>query len=223
MLNKQSTPLVLLVSIVLLFSFLVGCRTSTITVTPKLTPLAVTVQSVSTSFANSILDNGCTTPCWIGIQVGITNFDEAKDMLILRYGVENVLIIDNHHISWKAVYVDGLSEGNIFFSGKNIVSEILLHPDTQANFSTEELLMILGEPTWVQVFQDPNNSCLGIDLIYSEEGVSVTLNPEGDLKGVQPSQNIFWVRILDTTLTENRVSHDSSLLKWDGFKDYCSS
>ena len=223
MLNKQNILLVLLASIVLLFSFLVRCRTSTITEMPILTPLVATVEPVSTPFANSILDNGCATPCWIGIQVGITNFDEAKDMLILRYGVEKVLIIDSHHISWKAVYVDGLSEGNIFFSEKNIVSEILLYPDTQTNFSAEELLMILGGPTWDQVFQEPNNSCLGIDLIYSEAGVSVTLNPEGDLKGVQPSQNIFWVRILDTTLTENRVSHDSVLLKWDGFKDYCSS
>jgi hypothetical protein len=41
--------------------------------------------------------------------------------------------------------------------------------------------------------------------------------------GVYPLQNIFLLRLLDPELTENRVAHDSILLKWDGYKDYCLS
>ncbi len=213
---------IFLFSTVLLLWFLVGCRTSTVTETPMPTPFVATEQLVSTpfAFADAILDTRCTTPCWTGIQVGVTNFEEAKNVLLLRYGTQNVSVIDNNHMSWKAASVDGLSEGNIFFSD-NIVSEILLYPDKQANFSIEKLFEILGKPTWVQVFQNPNNSCLGIDLIYSKTGVSVTLDLEDKPKGVQPSQNIFFMRILDTALTENWNANDSILIKWDGYKDYC--
>lgn len=211
-----------LLSTVLLFWFLVGCRTSTITEMPILTPFIVTEQLVSTPFADSILDTTCTTPCWIGIQVGRTNFEAAKSILLLRYGAENVSIVDNNHMSWKAASVDGLSEGNIFFSDKNSASEILLYPDMRVGLDAEKLFEILGEPTWVQVYQDPNNSCRGIDLIYSKTGILVTMELGDNSKGVQPSQNILFVRILDVVLTENWNANDSILLEWEGYKNYCS-
>ncbi|MBN2116320.1 MAG: hypothetical protein JW730_07110 [Anaerolineales bacterium] len=217
MLKKQGA---ILFSVVLVFWFLAGCRTSTIAETPTFTPFVPTEDLVSNPFADAILDTNCTTPCWIGIQVGTTSFEEAKNILFLRYGTKNVSVVDNNHISWKATSIDGLSEGNIFLSD-NIVSEILLYPDKRANFSTKNLFEILGEPTWAQVFQDPNNSCLGIDLIYSKAGVAVTLNAADNSKGVQSSQSIFFLRILDTELTEKWNANDSILIKWEGYKDYC--
>lgn len=209
-----------LLSTVLLFWFLVGCKTLTTTESPIRTPFVVTEQLIPTSFADLVLSPACITPCWLGIQVGRTNFKEVENTLVLRYGAENVTIIDKNHISWKAPSVDGLSAGNIFLTD-NVVSEILLFPDLTVGLNVDKLFESLGKPTWVQVFQDPNNSCLGISLIYSSSGTYVKLDLLDNLKGVRPTQNILVLRFLDPRLTEHWNAYDSILLEWDGYKDYC--
>ena len=197
----------------LLAALLGGCTPVTPIVTPE--------QSTITSFTDSILDSRCGTPCWIGIQAGVTNFEEAKNILSLRYGTNNVSNINKNDISWKAPSIDGLREGIILSTLDNTAGEIWLYPDKQANLSVERLLEILDEPTWVQVFGDPLDYCRGIGLIYSKAGVVVSLYDYENSIGVQPAQGIFLIRIGGPRLTENWNAYDSILVKWDGYKDYC--
>jgi hypothetical protein len=208
-----------LASLMFLILLFVACQPLTGN-EPSSTPFVSSEPIANYSYAEFMRDPKCYSPCWVGIQVGLTTFDEAKNILTSRYGKKNISIINSNSISWKASSIDGLREGIVNLSD-DIVSEIMLFPDQRVFFEVNDLLKIFSEPTWVQVFQDPNNSCHGISLLYSEIGVYVILDLEDGSKGVLPSQSIFLVRMLDSALTRNWNAYDSILIRWDGYKNYC--
>ena len=210
-----------LLTITGLFLFLVACQSfisNEISTTP--TPDIKTEEPRQISLRDLLLNPNCSTPCWIGIQAGTTEFDEAMNILVSRKGIENISLDNNNNIFWEDYSLNGMSEGYILFSN-NVATEIFFFPGEETELDIFALNEILGNPTWVQVFQDPNNPCLGVSLLYPAVGIYIALDFNGGLESITPSQRIIYIRFLDPQLARNLNAYDSILIEWSGYKNYC--
>jgi hypothetical protein len=64
--------------------FLAGCIPN---------PASTLVPTDNNPLSALIHFRGCTSPCWIGIEVGKTSFDQTKEILEERYTARNVNVI----------------------------------------------------------------------------------------------------------------------------------
>jgi hypothetical protein len=168
--------------------------------------------------ADALFYDACASPpCWAGIQIGVTSFDEAQAILETRYGVENVTSGDDF-IRWQADSIDGLREGYISFVD-NLAYDMFLMFDDRSNFTVRRLIEIFGEPTWVEV--RGVSTCLGVSLLYPDAGVYAILDTRDDVKGVGESQLVSVLQLMPASLTQNWVVYDAAQVEWAGYQDYC--
>src|SRR5512145_1378920 len=59
--------------------------------------------------------DGCTSACWVGIEVGKTSFDQAQEILVDRYTTKKMLMPLDDTILWLPSEVDS-SNGTVTFS-----------------------------------------------------------------------------------------------------------
>jgi len=174
-----------------------------------------------------MLDQTCTAPCWAGIQVGVTGFNEAKDILKNHYGA-NRLKVENESLAWSSedAKLDGVKEGNILFV-EGITAEIILVLDNEAKLTVQDLIEILDEPMWVAVsWGGPirsNAPCLGISLHYPGKGVLATLDTRDSFKGVDATQLVSILRFLPISKENAWTVYDAKVLGWRGYQDYCQA
>jgi hypothetical protein len=210
MYNKFAKNLLFLIIYVITLS---SCVTK-----PANTPENNTVRS-------SILAQECESPCWLGIQIGVTKADDAKRILQKRYGVKNTTV-NNYNLTWseEGKNVDGLEQGNVLFTD-NLVSEIFLTFDNRSDFKVKDLVDILGSPTWVEVSWggpiQPNLSCLSISLHFPDKGVLAILDTKKQFKGVSGNQLVSVLRFLAKPNADKWQVYDALLMEWHGYRDYC--
>ena len=183
-------------------------------------PANVTTPPKSNTFKEMILPPECSAPCWAGIQVGVTSFDDAKQILLERY--KNISD-DGRSLVWSNKEVDNLLQGYITFVD-GIAYDIILIFDIEADFQVGSFVEILGQPTWVQVTLDPIDPCRGIRFLYPDKGLYADLDMMNEQKGeVVASRKIFLLRFLQSESLKGGDSvPDGVLKKWTGYKDYCS-
>lgn len=170
--------------------------------------------------------DGCTSACWVGIEVGITNFDEAQRILDDRYTHQNTELLPVVNIIlWRTNEVDS-SYGTVTFS-QDIVSDVQLFLE-KSKFIASDTIKVFGEPSDVMISIDPTKprKCGGIQLSYSETGTMVYLDTTQAFKGVEKSQFVtgFWFRSPeDLKSMHSNIQSDgiSMVVEWQGYKDYC--
>jgi len=202
--------------------FLASCRSIGVGSHPNI-PQLPTSQPALHLHTNLFSPLECSSYCWAGIEVNKTSFYEAKEILVLRYGEQNIKIDDKQSIDWESHGVDGLIGGYVIFLN-DIVGEIGLTLADTDEFTVRNVLEIFGEPKWIQISSDPINYCFGIRLLYPSIGSYMDLNVTdvvGNERGIYPSQRVVRVRFLQTKMMENWNVNDGSLVEWDGYKDYC--
>lgn len=174
-----------------------------------------------------LLDKNCTLPCWLGIQVGITKFDNARQILQEHYGANSVTV-GKSNLSWSVEKKegDGVRQGNIFFV-EGLVSEILLTFDDKAGFEVQDLLGIFGEPKWAVVSWGgpikPDLPCLGVSLHFPSEGIIAILDTKESFKGVSKTQLVSLLRIVSTSKNDKWQIYDALRVEWNGYQDYCQT
>ena len=168
--------------------------------------------------------DGCTSPCWVGIEVGKTSRDQTQKILVDRYTNQKL------HLStiflWDINEVDS-SYGTISFS-KGVVDRVHLY-FKEPKFTAKDTIAVLGEPTDVMISVDLTKSsgqCLGTQLAYSTTGVLVWLDMTQVHKGVERSQLVkgFWFESPEELRNmQIKVQNDgtSIVVEWQGYKDYC--
>ena len=169
--------------------------------------------------------DGCTSACWIGIEVGKTSFDQAQKILVDRYTIQKIVIPLDNNILWLPSEVDS-SNGSVTFS-EGIVDSLQLFFGN-SKFIASDAIKILGEPSDVMISIDLTkpNRCAGMQLSYSETGTMVYLDTTQVFKGVEKSQSVtgFWFRSpedLRNMQLNVQNSGISMVVKWQGYKDYC--
>jgi len=173
-----------------------------------------------------ILTQNCITPCWAGIQVGFTEFDNAKNILQDRYGFDYVKV-ESNYLEWSNEINpnDGVKRGSVLFSVDGKVNDIFLILDENSNFSVKDLFEILGEPSWVDTNWggpvQPEKPCFGIALEFPNKGVWADLDSRNESKGVGENQLVSILRFMPIPDAEKWHVYDFVSLKWNGYKDYC--
>lgn len=87
-------------------------------------PLSENAQSLK----KSLFAEGCTAPCWIGIQSGMTNAKKAKEILNTYYGQEKVL--NKGSLEWSGVGKDNVKIGYLFPSDEVIQEMYIVFDDS---------------------------------------------------------------------------------------------
>ena len=170
--------------------------------------------------------DGCTSACWVGIEVGNTSFDEAQRILDDRYTSQNTDLLPIVNIMiWRTNEVDS-SYGTVTFS-QDIVDSVQLFFE-KSKFISSDAIKVFGEPSNVMISVDPTKQrkCGGIQLSYSETGTRVYLDTTQAFKGAEKSQSVtgFWfmspedLRSIESDGQNNGIS---VVVKWQGYKDYC--
>lgn len=173
-----------------------------------------------------MLSQNCTAPCWVGIQVGFTEFDNAKSILQDRYGFDYVKV-ESNYLEWSHEISpnDGVKSGSVLFSVDGKVNDIFLILDENSNFLVKDLFEILGEPSWVDTnWGGPVQSekpCFSIALEFPNKGVWADLDSRNESKGVGENQLVSILRFMPIPDTEKWQVYDFASLKWSGYKDYC--
>ena len=168
---------------------------------------------------------GCTSPCWVGIEVGKTSLDQTQKILVDRYTNQNTSLINNV-LFWEINEVDS-TYGTISFSNGVVDSVHFFFEEPK--FTAKDTIAVLGEPTDVMISVDLTKSsdrCLGTQLAYSTTGVMVYLDTTQARKGVERSQLVkgFWLRSPEELRNmQTKVQNDgtSIVVEWQGYKDYC--
>ncbi len=169
--------------------------------------------------------DGCTSACWVGIEVGKTSYDQAQKVLVDRYTNQKMFMPLDNILIWLPSEVDS-SNGTVSFS-QGIVNGVQLFFEN-SKFIASDAIKIFGEPSDVMISIDPTKprKCGGIQLSYSETGTMVYLDTTQDFKGAEKSQSVtgFWFRSPeDLRSMQNNAQNDgiSMVVKWQGYKDYC--
>jgi hypothetical protein len=201
---------------------LIACKSVTTIPESTVVPYSGFDQSQVVSYADLFQHRECSLPCWNGIEVDKTNFNNAKEILIKRYGVENIESFDKKNIDWKAHGIDGVNEGYISFS-EDVVAEILIIFNIDSGLTIGDLVTVFGKPTWVFISDQPNNPCRGFKVEYPTIRFQGSLDTPENEKVIQPSSRIFMIRFLQKELVENMQVYDGYLVRWDGYKKYCGN
>jgi hypothetical protein len=164
----------------------------------------------------SLFAEGCTAPCWAGIQSGVTNVEDVKKILIGKYGEERVIIQKNSvNLSMDKV---GLLKTGTFSVVDGVVQESYL--SLNEVIKVNDLVTIFGTPTYVLV--DGVRDCLGTSLWFKDYGVFVYLDsPDKSFKGVDKTQSTVLLRLTAVGAIDEDQIYDVTLVEWDGYKDYC--
>ncbi len=169
--------------------------------------------------------DGCTSACWVGIEVGKTSFDQAQKILVDRYTTQKMFMPLDNIIIWLPSEVDS-SNGTVSFS-QGIVDGVELIFEN-SKFIASDAIKVLGEPSDVMISIDLSKpqKCGGVQLSYSETGTMVILDATRTFKGVEKSQSVtgFWFRYPeDLRNMQLNIQNDgvSMVVKWNGYKDYC--
>jgi hypothetical protein len=172
--------------------------------------------------------DGCTSACWVGIEVGKTSFDQAQKILVDRYTIEKLFMPLDNIIIWMPNEVDS-SHGTVTFS-QGIVDGVQLSFESR-KFAASDAIKVFGEPSDVMISIDltkPNHKCTGMQLSYSETGTEVLLDTAPIFKGVEKSQSVigFWFRSpedLRNMQLDVQNYGTSMIVEWQGYKDYCEA
>ena len=171
--------------------------------------------------------DGCTSACWVGIEVGKTSFDQTQKILVGRYTDQNMTVILDSML-WRINDVDS-SYGTVTFS-QGVVDGMLLFFE-ESEFTAKDAIQVLGEPLDVMISIEANESqrqCAGIQLSYPEIGVLAYLDTTETFKGVAKSQSITGFRFMSPADLQNlqlNVQQDeiATVVDWQGYKDYCET
>lgn len=181
-------------------------------------------QTVSTPpqinpYAAIIRPSNCSLPCWHGIEVNKTSFKDAGEILIEKYGVENIESFEENSISWE-INSGNKHQGNIsFYNG--LASMILVTFDNDGNFTVANIIEILDNPAWIFVGSQPHYLCMGVRMEYPSMGVSVYLDIADKTKIIEPGSPIFMLAFDPAIQSEQMYVNDGYLVKWNGYGEYC--
>jgi len=174
-------------------------------------PLSENAQALK----KSLFAEGCTAPCWIGIQPGVTNVEDAKEILNKHYGQD--VVLDRGPFEWSGGRKNNLDAGYAIVYD-NIIQEIYILFNIPVN--QKEFISILEEPTHVQV--TGVNTCLGVNLWFKDDGIEAFLGYlDGTFKGVKETQPIWGIWMRTIKVTQELQVYDAAMIEWDGYKDYC--
>lgn len=174
-------------------------------------PLSENAQTLK----KSLLAKGCTAPCWIGIQPGVTDTEKAQEILNEHYGQDKVL--NKGSLEWSGIGKDNVKAGYLFPYDEVVQEMYILF---NSPIRVDELIAILGKPTHVQV--TGVNMCLGVNLRFKDDGMLALLgNLDGTYKGVNESQSVWGILLRTVEVEQNAQVYDAALIEWDGYKDYC--
>jgi hypothetical protein len=185
------------------------------------------------SLSSLIYFEGCTSACWVGIEVGKTNFDQTKKILADRYTIQLTDEILGF-ILWRTNEADWTnrvdsSHGTVTFS-QGVVNSVQFFFEN-SKFTADDVIKVFGDPTDVMISIDltkPNHKCAGMQLSYSETGTMIYLDTTQAFKGVEKSQSVtgLWFRSPeDLRDMQLAVQHHgtSAVTNWQGYKDYCEA
>jgi hypothetical protein len=169
--------------------------------------------------------DGCTSACWVGIEVGKTSFDQAQKILVDRYTIQKMFMPIDNILIWLPSEVDS-SNGTVSFS-QGVVDGVQLFFEN-SKFIASDAIKVFGEPSDVMISIDPTKpqKCGGVQLSYSETGTMVYIDTTQTFKGVAKSQSVtgFWFRSPeDLRNMQSNVQNDgiAMVVKWQGYKNYC--
>jgi hypothetical protein len=169
--------------------------------------------------------DGCTSACWVGIEVGKTSFDQAQKILADRYTTQKLFMPLDNIIIWLPSEVDS-SNGTVSFSQGSVDGVKLFFENSK--FIASDAIKIFGEPSDVMISIDSTKpqKCGGVQLSYSQTGTMVYLDVTQAFKGAEKSQSVtgFWFRSPeDLRNMQSNVQNDgiSMVVKWQGYKNYC--
>lgn len=171
--------------------------------------------------------DGCTSACWVGIEVGKTSFDQAQKILEDRYTDQNTDVILDFML-WRANDADS-SYGTVTFSHGVVEDMLLFFEDNK--FTAKDAIRVSGEPSDVMISIEVTESqrqCAGIQLSYPDIGVQAYLDTTQVFKGVAKSQSITGFRFMSPKALQDmqlNVQHDgiATVVDWQGYKDYCEA
>jgi hypothetical protein len=183
------------------------------------------------SLSPLIYFEGCTSACWVGIEVGKTNFEQTQKILEDRYTIQlrdeilGFMLWRTNEADWTSK-VDS-SHGTVTFSQGVVDSVSLIFEDSK--FTAKDAIKVLGKPSDVMISIDltkPDQKCAGMQLSYSETGTEVLLDTTPIFKGVEKSQSVigFWFRSpedLRNMQLDVQNYGTSMVVEWQGYKDYC--
>jgi hypothetical protein len=169
--------------------------------------------------------DGCTSACWVGIEVGKSSFDQTKTILENRYTDQNTDVILDFML-WRTNDVDS-SYGTVTFS-HSVVENMLLFFEN-SKFTAKDIINVLGEPSDVMISIEVNESqlqCARMQLSYPDIGVQAYLDTTLVFKGVAKSQLITGFRFMSSKALQDlqlNVQRDgiAMVVDWQGYKDYC--
>ena len=169
--------------------------------------------------------DGCSSACWVGIEVGKTSFEQAQKILVDRYTIQKMFMPFDNILIWLPSEVDS-SNGTVSFS-QGVVDGVQLFFEN-SKFIASDAIKIFGEPSDVSIAINPNKprKCGGIQLTYSETGTMVYLDTTQTFIGVEKSQSITGFSFsspedLQSLQIFGQNSGISIVVKWQGYKDYC--
>jgi hypothetical protein len=171
------------------------------------------------SYAAIIRPSNCSLPCWHGIEVNKTSFKDAREILIEKYGVENIESFEENSISWE-IKSGNIHQGHIsFYNG--FTSGILITFNKNKDFTAANIIGILDNPAWIFVGSQPHYQCMGLTMEYPSMGVRVYLDIADETKIIESASPILMLIFAQTIQSESMQVNDGYLVKWEGYGEYC--
>jgi hypothetical protein len=200
---------------------LLACCSTGTQVNPPGTPTDTKMPIEAFQFQEAVSPQKCASPCWIGIEAGITSYDETVTILQRRYGVKNVKIESKYTVEWVSNRSDASRGGSVSF--KNDIADVVHVWFGEDRLTVEDLVKVVGEPKLVhtaRAFRSPGTKCTGISLDYPDIGVTASLFPGDPPVSVTQTQRIDWIEFLSPSWADIRIT-DSIYMEWDGYRVYC--
>jgi hypothetical protein len=208
--------------------FLFGCESKQITPSTFIIPQTqqVAIQQPTITSINTINSNEqCLFLCWMGINPGVTTFDEAKTILSTSDQIDQKwLDITNSEINAAIWYTETAHEitGNVGLTIENgVVKTITLG---EPLFKMKNIINLIGEPDKISylVLDTPDGP--GKMLYYAVYFTprKIMILSRGGWNGPDPDDLMIWIKInteFNTTFLQKNVVFQP----WRGyghFKDY---
>jgi hypothetical protein len=170
-------------------------------------------------------NNQCLTLCWMGINPGITTFDEAKTILTASDQIDQKwLNVTNSKIYAAVWYTEPTHEitGNVGLTFENgVVKTISL---TNPPFTMKNIIDLIGEPDKISYFVLDTPDGPGKMLYYAVYFTprKIMIFSGGGWNGPQPDDSMKWLRI--NTEFDSAFHQEIGVIQpWRGYghiKDY---
>jgi hypothetical protein len=172
-----------------------------------------TVNNVSLRPSVVLTSEACDAPCWYGIQPGVTNSQNAYDILkeidvIPTNSIKEEYDRDGNVTSWYWFFQRPAPDGGgtVYFSDDRATAISLL---TANSLKLEELIEKFGEPNqyWGEIGYGENREYLEVSLFYPVKGIvaSLVIDIEGESKQVEIKDSS---RIMRVTFFEPNLLDD---------------